>query len=92
MSTNEITGDKQQTKPVTDAYRENYDKIFGKKKCQDTLNTNHAQAVVAETTLQSTPTTSTASVVGTCCFTTTTQEDSTIPKIQIRNLSLSQKT
>ena len=45
MSTNEITGDKQQTKPVTDAYRENYDKIFGKKKCQDTLNTNHAQAV-----------------------------------------------
>ncbi len=92
MSTNEITGDKQQTKPVTNAYRENYDSIFGKKKCQDTLNTNPVQAVEAETTLQSTPTTSTASDVGTCCSTTTTQEGSTIPKIQIRNLSLSQKT
>lgn len=45
MSTNEITGDKQQTKPATDLYRENYDKIFGKKKCQPTLNTNPAQAV-----------------------------------------------
>lgn len=92
MSTNEITGDKQQTKPPSDLYRENYDSIFSKKKCRPTLNTNHVQAVEAETTLQSTPITNTASVVGTCCFTTTTQEGSTIPKIQIRNLYLSQKT
>lgn len=92
MSTNEITGDKQQTKPATDAYRENYDKIFGKKKCQGTLNTNPAQAVVAETTLQSTPTTSTASDVGTCCSTPTTTDESKMSKNQIKRLSLSQKT
>ena len=50
MSTNEITGDKQQTKPVTDAYRENYDKIFGKKKWQTSLDTNDVQNVQKEET------------------------------------------
>jgi len=30
-SKNDITKDKQQTKPASDAYRDNYDKIFGKK-------------------------------------------------------------
>lgn len=60
MSTNEITGDKQQTKPASDLYWKNYDQIFGKKKCQATLNTVPAQAVEAKTTLQCTPITSTA--------------------------------
>lgn len=32
VARNDITGDTIQTKGVTDAYRDNYDKIFGKKK------------------------------------------------------------
>lgn len=31
MSTNDITGDKLQTKTTTDAYRDGWEKIFGKK-------------------------------------------------------------
>lgn len=31
-SKNDITGQKQQTKPASDTYRNNYDAIFGKKK------------------------------------------------------------
>jgi len=31
-SRNDITGDSIQTKTITDAYRDNYDRIFGKKK------------------------------------------------------------
>ena len=30
-SRNNVTGDKQQTKPATDAYRDNFDNIFKKK-------------------------------------------------------------
>ena len=30
-SKNQHTGDKQQTKPASDTYRDNYDRIFGKK-------------------------------------------------------------
>lgn len=30
-SKNDITGQKQQTKPASDTYRNNYDQIFGKK-------------------------------------------------------------
>jgi len=43
MSTNEITGDKQQTKPVTELYRDHYDEIFRKNKWQTSLNTTDAQ-------------------------------------------------
>jgi len=32
---NEHTGDKIQTKPNSDKYRDNYDKIFGTKKPKD---------------------------------------------------------
>ncbi len=32
MSTNDHTGKKQQTPPPSDKYRDNYDKIFPKKK------------------------------------------------------------
>jgi hypothetical protein len=92
MSTNEITGDKQQTKPATDLYRENYDKIFGKKKCQPTLNTNPAQTVEAETILPSTPITSIASAVDTCCSTHTTTDESKMSRSQIKKLCLCQKT
>ncbi len=35
VARNDITGDSIQTKEVTDAYRDNYDKIFGKKKKTD---------------------------------------------------------
>jgi hypothetical protein len=35
VARNDITGDSIQTKGVTDAYRDNYDKIFGKKKKTD---------------------------------------------------------
>ena len=35
VAKNDITGDSIQTKGVTDAYRDNYDKIFGKKKKTD---------------------------------------------------------
>jgi hypothetical protein len=32
MSKNDITGDEIKSKPSTEKYRENYDKIFGNKK------------------------------------------------------------
>jgi len=32
-TTNNITGDKIQTRPNSDKYRENWDRIFGSKKC-----------------------------------------------------------
>jgi hypothetical protein len=32
IAKNDITGDKLATKGTTDAYRDNYDRIFGKKK------------------------------------------------------------
>ena len=35
VARNDITGDSIQTKGVTDAYRDNYDAIFGKKKKTD---------------------------------------------------------
>lgn len=50
MSTNEITGDKQQTKPSTDLYRENYDLVFGKKQWRTSLNTTDAQNAPKEET------------------------------------------
>lgn len=34
-SKNDITGQKQQTKPASDTYRDNYDRIFGTKVPQD---------------------------------------------------------
>lgn len=40
MSHNDITGDKIATKTVTDAYRNNYDAIFGKKKTVEAPNTS----------------------------------------------------
>jgi len=33
MSRNDITGDKLRSKPNTKAFRDNYDSIFGNKKC-----------------------------------------------------------
>lgn len=36
MSVNEITGDRQQTKAATDAYRDGYDAIFGFDKAWNT--------------------------------------------------------
>lgn len=92
MSTNEITGDKQQTKPSTDLYRENYDKIFGKKKCQSTLNTNPVQAVEVEIILPSTPIMSIASAVDTCCSIHTTIDESKMSRSQIKRLYHSRKT
>jgi hypothetical protein len=35
VAKNNITGDDLRTKPSTDAYRDNYDRIFGKKKKTD---------------------------------------------------------
>ena len=37
---NDITGDSIQTRTVTDTYRDNYDRIFGKKKNHDAPTTN----------------------------------------------------
>lgn len=34
MSINEITGDALKTRVTTDTYRDNYDRIFGKKRVQ----------------------------------------------------------
>ena len=39
---NDITGDSIQTRTVTDTYRDNYDKIFGKKKQHGTPATDAA--------------------------------------------------
>lgn len=92
MSTNEFTGDKQQTKPASDLYWENYDKIFGKKKCQPTLSTDLAPPVEAGTILPSTPIMNTVSDVDMCCSTTTTNEESTTSKSQIKRVYLCRKT
>lgn len=47
-STNDITGDYLVNKKTTDAYRDNYDKIFGKKNKDVTL-TKEQQAAVDDT-------------------------------------------
>ena len=38
MSTNDITGDKLQTKTTTDAYRDGWEAIFGKKDAENELD------------------------------------------------------
>lgn len=47
-STNDVTGDYLVNKKTTDAYRDNYDKIFGKKN-KDVKLTKEQQAAVDDT-------------------------------------------
>ena len=48
VAKNDITGDSIQTKGVSDAYRNNYDLIFGKKKVDNTgVTKNESQDVLS---------------------------------------------
>ena len=53
VSRNDITGDAIQTKNVSDAYRDNYDLIFGKK---EKKTIDEISALVSEETLDDTET------------------------------------
>ena len=54
---NDITGEKIQTRPANDLYRENWDKIFGKKKvspCQAHSMQDSPSSCTGESTLSDT--------------------------------------
>lgn len=56
VARNPITGDAIQTKNVSNAYRDNYDLIFGKKKKTEDEVIDEVSKLVAEETLQDTET------------------------------------
>lgn len=52
VARNDITGDAIQTKGVSDAYRDNYDLIFGNKKKKSEELTNDADTVTLDNNQQ----------------------------------------